>query len=490
MLGNYLKKNLSYSTTLGTKQADFDAIAAIPDIFISPIPTSSGQGGVFKDIALTQPAVNNGDPVLGLKMFGNNPPTVLNLIQKGTTYARTEPMYHNNKGGTGILSGVFVDRGNFDKSLQVFNSALNMGYLETDPGSVTPFTFPIDIIVALKHETRTPDESAHGLFKYESVSGGRISIFGKLASAGYTPYEDQVVRFFADAGGNWEIWKNGVSIGTGTGAVAPGTTEYIISTNSHADHHKLRFIAYKIGGQFTAPQINTIYTKSQALWPWNVKPPYPYIDNLYQADFNIVSGGNFEFGAGRATTFTGGNGVPGPHRYQWYYADTQDATLFPGADYRFRVTRQVPATININTMVGGNSISAINMDGINLLGATVNFTTNTATTLTAIAAAINSGPQNTNFLGYVRNGVVQVHILNNNWRPDVLTLSTSGFTPTLIQTPRTKQLNRTTYSTAGQIYDGTKLTDSTVWLMCAITPYDSVGTAGEEIYSAWYLSNF
>jgi hypothetical protein len=490
-VGNYNKKNISYSTTIAAKQSQFDAIAATADFFLSAIPTGSGQGGAFKNTGLTISASSDGDPVLGLKGFGNNPPTITTLIQTGTTYARTEPIYHNNKGGTGILSSIFVDRGNFDKSLQFFNSALNMGYLETNPGgSVTPFNFPIDIIFALRHEPAVYDESAHGLFKNESVSGGRISIFGKVSTAWYSPYEDQVIRFTSDISGNWQIWKNGVSIGTGTGATAPGLTEYFLGTNSHVDNHKLRYLAYKFGGTFSAGQLSTIYTNSQALWPWGVPPSYPCIQNLYQATSAIVSGGNFEFGATLSTTFSGGNGTAGTHQYRWFYADISDATLFPGGDSRFRVNRQVPATITLTGMTTGNSISAITMDGVPVISSTINFTTDIATTNTAIATAINAGPQSTKFMGYVRNGVVQVHILDNNWRADVLAVTASGFTPSLIQTPRTKQMSRTTYSTTGQVYDGSKLTNSTVWLMCIVTPFDSSGARGEDIRTNWYLSNF
>ena len=67
------------STSLSVKQKLFDDIAALADFFISPIPTNSGQGGAYMDTTFTRRATLSGDPVLGLKGFGNAPPSIVNL---------------------------------------------------------------------------------------------------------------------------------------------------------------------------------------------------------------------------------------------------------------------------------------------------------------------------------------------------------------------------------------------------------------------------
>lgn len=481
------------------KQYAFDQLTSVGDFVLSGIQASRGNNGAFKDTGFATRASSNDDEVLAFRGFGKNPPSVVTLPFTGTVPTKSgEIVFHNKKGNGNNLVPHFVDLGNFDQFVQFYNSIIGSSYYETNPGSVSPaFGLPIDIVFGLRHTPRVGDEGAHQ-FRNLSQNGGNLSYTLTsptiVATSSYTAYEDQVIRLYIDGSGNWTFWKNGVVMSGGIGATL-SSTEFILGTNSHVDQHHFRYIMYKFG-QFSSSELTTVYENSQVCWEWNKKPSYPYIHNLWQSGAsNIYDSGNnaFEFGFNTGgTPFSGGTGIPGTTliTYRWFYHDNADAVLFPGADSPFKINRQIPAVINTSTMASGNSITQITMDGVNLLSSSVTWTTDLATTNAAIASAINSGPQSANFFGYVRSGIVQVHILNNNWRPDVLAVTSSGFTPTLIQTPRGKSLSRTTYSQTGQIYDNGKLLDSSILIMCAITPFDNTGVRGQDIFTGWYRSNF
>ncbi len=477
---------------LAVKQALFDALTAVGSYVVSPIPTGSLQGGAFKEQSFTTRATLNNDVVLGLQAFGSNPFSVTTLPFTGTVLNKSAyNVWSNNRNSSTFLAPYLVDRGGFDKWLQFHNSVIGSANFETNAGSISPaMARPIDIVFGLRFIPRISFESS-GLFKDQ---GGIIrfsATSGALdASVGFNNYEDQVIRVFIDGAGNWTIWKNDVSIGTGVGANLT-ESEVLIGTVSHVMEHHFRYLMFKRGAAFTAGELTTIYTNSQSLWAW-AKPNYPLIDNLYQGGFGILSGNLYIPGNGRSTTFTGGNGIEDVARREvkCFYVDTLDATLFPGGDVPFASNRQVPCTLNISTMVGGNTVNQITMDGVNLLSSPVSFNTNTATTAAAIVTAINSGPQAANFFGYVKNSVVQVHILNNNYRPDVLAASTTGFTPTIIQTVRTiNGLSKVIHNGAGQIFDGYGYT-GTIRVFWEITPYDTLGVKGEPIVTDASSLNF
>ena len=476
---------------LAAKQALFDAIVALGDYVISPIPTASLQGGAFTDQAFTTRASNNNSVVLGLRAFGNNPYSITDLPFTGTVLNKSAyNVWNNNRNSSSFLAPYIVDRGNFDKWLQFHNSVIGSAYYETNPGSISPtLSRPIDIIFALRYIPKTSFETA-GFFKDQ---GGIIrfnATTGALdGSVGFNDYQDQVLRVYIDAAGNWQMWKNNVSIGTGIGAnVTDG--EILIGTVSHVMEHHMRYLMIK-RTQYTAGELNTIYTNSQSLWPWT-NPAYPMVSNLWQGGFGILNGNAYIPGNGRVTTFTGGNGTEdvSKREVQCFYVDTSDVTHFPGGDVPFASNRQVPCTLNINTMASGNTVNQITMDGVNLLSSPVSFNTNVATTAANIVSAINSGPQSANFFGYLKNNVVQVHILNNNYRPDVLAASTTGFTPTIIQTVRTiNGLNKTVYNGAGQIFDGYAFGGG-IRVFWVIKYYDTNGLAGEAIVTDATNINF
>ena len=87
------------------------------------------------------------------------------------------------------------------------------------------------------------------------------------------------------------------------------------------------------------------------------------------------------------------------------------------------------------------------------------------------------------------NTVVRVTAKDNTYRPDVISQTSSVFTPTLVSTPRGNALSRTTYGVAGQIFN-THTLDSSILFTCVITPVDSNGVKGEPIVTEWNFSNF
>lgn len=474
------------------KQSQFDAITALGHYVVTPIPSATLQGGAFKDQALTQRASLNDDVTLGLRAFGSNPFSITTLPFTGTVLNKSSfNVWNNNRNSSTFLAPYFRDRGGFDKWLHFDNSVLGSANFETNPGSISPaMARPIDIVFALRYIPRISFEGS-GLFKDQGGIIRFAATTGALdASVGFNNYEDQVIRVFIDASGAWQMWKNNVSVGSGTGANLT-ENEVLIGTVSHVMGHHFRYLMFKRGSAFTAGELNTIYTNSQAVWPW-AKPTYPLIDNLYQGGFGILSGNKYIPGNGRVTTFTGGNGTEDVSRREvkCFYVDTNDATLFPGGDVPFASNRQVPCTLNINTMSSGNTVNQITMDGVNLLSSPVPFNTNVATTAANIVSAINSGPQSANFFGYIKNNVVQVHILNNNYRPDVLAASVSGFTATIIQTVRViNGLDKTVHNGAGQIFDGYPF-NGTIRVFWEITPYDTNGMKGEPIVTDASIINF
>lgn len=471
------------SGSLHIKQQAFDDIAALADFFISPIPTSGGDGGAFTDTGLTN-RVSNGDEILGYKGFGLNPPSVTNLPFNGNLINKSSALvwYKEFNSGTRIVPR-YVDRGNFDRYAVFNNGPLATSYYET-PGSATNITHPIDIIFALRHTPCVGNETMHnwkddGVIRYNAGTA-------LISSTPFDEFKDGVARVKIIAGGAWTMWWKGVQIASGTGTTF-SATEWILGTSSHVSAHHFRYLMYKFGS-FTDDEVNTIYTKSQICFPWAL-PTYPFKSNMWQsgntAFDNTING--WRAGHGRTPVFSGGNGIEGTHLFQWYYWDSNDSTLFPSSDGLLTNHRQIPGTINLSTMDSGDNITAVMMDGVNIMTGTVTYTTSTSNTAALLVANINAAQSN--FLAVQRSSVVRIYALNNNYRPDVLTATVSGFSPTIISTPRVGYINCTTYNLAGQIYDG-HLSDSSIYVAWVMTPRDSAGTEGEPFLSQWINRNF
>jgi hypothetical protein len=469
---------------INLQQDAFDYIASQADFFLSPIPTSSGQGGAFTDTGLTTRVVD-GDEILGFKGFGLSPPSIVNLPFNGALIDKSDALVWYNALGNGThIAARYADRGNFDKYAVFHNGPIAASYYETQPGSTTSITHPIDIIFALRHTPNVSNETMHN-WKDDNV----IRFNSNTALTSSTPYSefiDCVVRVRILSDGTWVMWKNGTQIASGSGTTF-STIEWILGTSSHVSAHHFRYIMYKYGA-FTDEQVTLIYAKSQICFPWTV-PAYPFKSNMWQsgntAFDNSING--WRAGYGRTPVFTGGNGVEGTHTFQWFYFDSNDDDLFPSSDGLLTNHRQIPGTINLSTMDDGDVVTLVEMDGVDITDTPITYTTSTSNTAALLVAEINSTQDN--FLAVQRGSVVRIHALDNNYRPDVVTATVTGFTPTIISTPRVGYINCTTYNATGQIYDG-HLSDASIWVAWVMTPKDSNGTAGEPFLSQWVSRNF
>lgn len=476
------------------KQAAWDTIALLVDLGHGPV-TTSGAGGYFKETTLVTQCID-GDVCLGLRSFGINKPNLHNLPFAGSqTITPTNGLVWFKDYA---VNPQFIDKGNWDKFLRFFNGPPNVAYYETNPGSVSPNILqPLDYIIGLRYIPHTPDEGVNRIKPMGSTTATEhLTIFD-----GYSPdiilangvtlpyYIDCVLRVLLKANGNWEVWVNGVSQGTGTG-VAFSTNEWIYGTNSHAMYCHIRYQLAKFG-EFSAGDISAIYANSQQIWPWT-KPTYPFITELYWGDSTTWDGTakSWRAGRGKTTVFTGGNGIAGTHRYMWYYFQSTDSTLFPSVDGVLTNHRQVPSSVDVSAIAAGNSVTQISIDGFNLMSSSVTFATSATATADAIVTNINANQ--TKYLAQRRaTGTILFHPIGlgcNNYSLNAVTITASGFSPTKIDAPRGQDLVRTSYATTGQIWDGIG-GNNTTSVACIVYPFDSIGTPGEPIPTRWIPDN-
>lgn len=483
------------------KQTAWDAIAAVSDLGHGVGVTTGGDGGCFRDTSLTIPCTGN-DECLGLKSFGINKPNTHNLPYMGNTALTPATAVVWFKDLTqSTIAPRFIDRGNWDRYLECYNGPPNVCYYET-ASSISPNkTQPIDFVLALRYLPQTADEGVNRIKminqpatqKLSAIDGWSPSI--TLANGNHYPfYQDCVVRVLVRSDNTWQVWLNGVSVGTGTGTSFL-TNEWIWGTNSHVLGCHIRYNVVKFG-EFTGGEITSIYSNSQIIWPWAANPIFPYIQEIHYGDASNFNSTTKAWTPGRGKTrlFTGGTGTEGTTKWAWYYWDSGDAVLFPSPDQVLTNHRPIPGSINISTIASGNSVDQISVaafDGtLNLLSGSVSFITSAAATADAIVANINAAQ--TRFLAR-RNSTatIQLHpqgIGSNNYATNVITITASGFTPTKIDPPRVETLIRTTYAAAGQIFDGVAGT-GTIKISCITYPFDSAGTAGPAIPMAWTIDN-
>jgi len=479
------------------RQSAWDAIAAMASVdhIIGTLKTTGGSGGMYADTALTTEATNN-VPVLGIKAFGASPGSIVTMPHPNPTgfpanSAATLLWFKNETGASSAIAAIF-DRGDLDKSLRIHNGALGLNEWETNPGSLSPAkTKPIDCIFTLRY---TPGVQYEGLiFPSWYDNGGNFTIFGMATSHGVAAYYYQtiIVRAKIDGAGNGEVWINGVSVHTQAGADF-NTTEITVGTNSHTPfiYFYNSVTSFAVGG-FTAPQVTSIMTNLAIVAPLGL-PTYPILTKCVGIGINQYMGSgwnpSYHNGVDQVPVFTGGSGVAGTHRYQWYYFVTGQPTLFPSADGLLSNHRQVPSSIDLTTLSTGDSLDSLTVDGVNIMSAPVSYAVSTAATVTAIAANINA--HQSNYLAVVADSTcIQVHPNNNNYRSDTLAFTATGFTPTMVQTAKGADLIRATYNVKGQIYFG-HLSDATVLNFRVTWPVDSLGVVGEGIASGAVTNNF
>jgi len=137
------------------KQALWDAIAALADYGHGP-RTTNGKGGFFKETTFTTQC-SNGDECNGLKSLGGSPPSVPDLPFAGSTSLTPSNalVWWKDLANTTGLMPVYVDRGNWDKYLRFLNGPVNVSYYESNPGSFSAITHPLDFILALRYYPHT-----------------------------------------------------------------------------------------------------------------------------------------------------------------------------------------------------------------------------------------------------------------------------------------------------------------------------------------------
>lgn len=488
------------------KQALWDAVAnhAEVDYGHGPSVTGGGNGGMFFDTAVTTPATNDGE-VKSLKAFGQNKPSPANLVYKGTTALTPTNALLWWKDLRNTMYPTYFDFGNFNKGLRMINGALNTTYFESDPGSFTAKVRPIDLIYVFVYLPDIADEGFNGI---KSIAHDHVSFIdgyspdinltgGNPAVYNYKPYERNIVRLNIDGAGNFKVWINTVPDATDSNPTFSGsgivwtTTEWWWGTNSHVLTSYLHTFFTKFG-TFSSAAIASIYSNLLQIWPLG-KPAYPLITEMYYADASTWDGTGkaWRQGRGKSTVFSGGNGVAGTHRYMWYYFDSGDATLFPSGDGVLTNHRQVPGSVSIATMAGGNSLDQVSVDGFNLMSAPVAFSVNVATTADLIVTNINAAQTKYFAQHRASSGVILLHPIGlgcNNYSAGVVTPSATGFTPTKIDYPRAQDLVRTTFAGAGQIFSGVAGA-GTIRIKGITFPFDSVATPGEPIPSGWILDN-
>jgi len=476
------------------KQTAWDTITAVADLGHGPANTS-GDGGFFRDTSYTIPCTGN-DECMGLKSFGINKPSTHNLPYSGnTTLGPSNAQTWFKDLGQSTLAPRYIDRGNWDRYLEIFNGPANVCYYET-AGSFTAKTQPIDFVIALRYLPQTPDEGTNRIKMINQPATQKLSAIDgwspdiTLANGVHYPfYEDCVVRVLVRVDNTWQVWINGVSAGSGTG-VSFSTTEWIWGTNSHVLGCHMRYNLVKFG-EFTSGEIASIYSNSQIIWPWNTKPKFPYIQEIHYGDSSTFdsSAKTWTLGRGKTVVFSGGNGTAGTHLYAWYYYNTTDSTKFPVAS-PLDNHRQIPGSVNISTIASGNSVTQISIDGNNLMSGSVSFVTSATVTADAIVSNINAF-QSRYVAERTSTATILLHpngVGCNLYSAGVVTVTASGFTPTKIDMPRSASLNRTTYAVAGQIFNGHE-GDGTTNVMRLTFPFDSQGTAGPPIPGGWIIDN-
>lgn len=474
------------------KQAAWDAIAALADYGHGVVQTTNGQGGVYKETALTNLCAS-GDECMGLKAFGANKPSPANLLYGGNlTLTPTSALcWWKDQGNITSLAPIYFDKGNWDRYLRMWNGPPNTSYYESNPGAFGAKTQPVDMFMCVRWIPQINDEGFGGI-KVLTNNTEKLSFIDSYTpditlanGVAYNHYVDTLLRIQVKADNTYQVWMNGVSVGTGSG-IAFSTTEEWWGTNSHVLGLHVRYRMWKYGA-FSPTDVATIEANTQTIWPWNTKPSYPLLTELFYGDATVFNSTTktWTLGLGKTSVFSGGNGIEGTHKYDWWYYQGGDATLFPSADGVLTNIRKIPCSVNIVTMGAGNSVTMISIDGVNMMSSSVSWTTDLATTAAAIVSNINAFQS-----GYLARysagtGTIQFHPKGlgcNAYKTDAVTITGSGFSPTKIDAPRGKNLVRTTYAATGQIFDGIAGTNA-IQIMGIAYPFDSIGTPGDPLPS-------
>lgn len=484
------------STTNVSKQAAFDAIIATADLAHAVVQTSDGQCGAYKETAGTNLCAS-GDEIKFLKSGGKNKPSTHNLPYAGnTSLTPTNAKVWFKDLTANNIGPRYIDNGNWDRFAEIYNGPPNVCYFET-AGSFTAKTQPIDFIMGLVYLPQTADEGTNRIKatgapatqKLEFIDGVTPDIV--LANGNnYIPYQDNVVRMLIRADNTWEAWINGVLKGSGTGR-SFSTTEWIWGTNSHALGMHLRYNIAKFG-EFTAGEINTIYTNSQLIWPWGQDVKFPYIKEIYYGDATNFDAtlNQWTPGRGKTRAFVGGTGVEGATTNTWFIFDSSDPGRYPAADGVLTNHEKIPGSVNVTAIGPGDFVNQISVDGAPLMSGAVAYTTSVTATADLVVANINA--TQTSFEAVrTSTGTIRLYAVGlgcNNYALDAISFSVTGFTMTKVDPPRGATLDRDDYAVDGQVFDGKEGT-GVIKISCVTDPVDNAGVHGPRQAMAWTLDN-
>ena len=481
-------------------QAAFDAIVAYADMFHSALPDSSGNGGVYSDDAVTT-LVTSGE-VKALKTSGNNTPKNLGTeIHLLTTSSSSTNVYYRDLAPVNRRP-FLIDKGNLDAWLDVRNGDLGASVYLTNPGGFNPTVQEeIDVIEFFRYTNVIPYE-ASGLWRANNtaIQGtlGNVTTTSITTATNWAFNKEYRLRMYSNGAGagasTTTIWMDdidGTPIGTASSQNVPSWTEWTIGTTSHAMSMQWRLRIVKFG-QFTTEELADIQSKAESLWPVGTSTNYPSVIGLQpfgSSQWDYANKG-WRFGQGQTVTFSGGTGVAGTHLFRFYWQDTTDATLFPEAN-SLEEHRALPYCFGGAAWTTGQGVDALEINGISLIGSSVEWNTDLDTSLDALVTEINSN-QST-FFAYHKAGLTGVwifHITDDFFEGDtsVSFTSTCDFVDVLTPPPLTyNDWNRTDYDQDGYIWDGA--VSAQFYVFGVFIPRDDAGTEGVKFKTARQLDN-
>ncbi len=515
--GNANTVSNSVTVTVDMYQYQLDQVWAFSDVVYSSIRNSLGAGGAFRETAMTNPVID-GDDIVQYKGSGNNPFSVPNLTRKGGTDMRTQKVWPNSLQSWAQFNRKWAKAGAPNGIAYDFypNATINTPYYESDPGSPGTGTTQLGgpyHSVAWYWYMDTSGEEQIDFWRQQSsfirYTGGSSV---KAAGVNWRQQEGHINSYKFDAAGNYEmeiVQSVGTNATSGTTANHTATSgEMIRGKNGHpmAVLTGPMFISKQVGG-FTAPQLTQIKSFFTTWYTVTATPPWPkYPDSYENVNANWDNTLKRWCGAGSPLTgfVDGTGGTIGTPEIIWYYfrRDGGWATLLP-INNVLENYFQVPSSMDCTTIGAGDAVSSVQIDGVEILGSTINFATSASATTQAIATAINAFQ--TTFFAFENptvTGVLLIHPILNTYRPMILTHTVSGFTPVVINAPRSATyadgsapsaanqyyFPRTLYDNNGQIIDGVAGT-SVVSMFRTITPINNSGVRGPTIRSQIIIDN-
>lgn len=479
------------------KQAALDAMVPMFDLIHSVQQTTDGQCGVFEDGAYLN-LCESGDEIKGLKSGGSNKPSTHNLPYAGNTGLTPSNAHVWSKDFTTTNIGPrYIETSDkWSGFCEMINGPPLVSYFET-ASSFAVKTYPIEIWLCLRYQPQTQDEGTHGIKMINDPATQHLALIDDytpaqhLANGTHYPfYKISLTRVVIRADQTWQVWTNGVSIGSGTGQ-SHSTTEWIWGTSSHVLGSHVYWCGVK-WGLFTDPQAIAIYNFSNTIWPVNTDPTFPYIKEIFYGDASCFNDpeNRWEPGRGKVEAFVGGNGIEGNSTYSWYHFDLSNPTRFPSPDQVLSNHEQIPGYFNVTGMGTGDIVTQLSVDGFNLMSTPVAYTTSVTVTADLIVSNID-GAQTKYDAERTSAGTILLYPIGlgcNIWSPGVITNSVSGFVPTVVNFQRGRYLDRDDLVIDGHIFDG-KAGNGAIKVARVTCPEDNTGKKGPCQCGAWAVDN-